>query len=174
MVKPNVVIKKYSDRRLYDTSASRYVKMGDIARMVREGIDVKVVNARSGKDVTGVVLTQIIVEDARDRGTALPLRLLEQLIRTSDRATHDFVSWHLNNALELYQKAQAAVQYRLSEAKSTVPSPLELVRGLLAGQAGLSAPEPVETEKLRRRVEELEAQLARAAGPKRPARKRSV
>lgn len=174
MVKRNVVIKKYSDRRLYDTSASRYVKMGDIARMVREGIDVKVVNARSGKDLTRLVLTQIIVEDARDRGTALPLRLLQQLIRTSDHATHDFVSWHLNNALGLYQKAQAAVQYRLSEAKSAVPSPLELVRGLLAGPAGLSAPEPVETEKLRRRVEELEAQLARAAGLKRPARKRSV
>src|SRR5579872_1128509 len=94
--KPPRVIKKYSDRRLYDPSASRYVTLEDIARMVREGAELKVVDARSGKDLTYVTLTQIILEDARQRETPLPLHLLEQLVRASDKATHEFLSWYLN------------------------------------------------------------------------------
>src|SRR5262249_34010900 len=61
MKKRHVLIRKYSDRRLYDTSASRYVKLEDIARMMREGIDVQVRDARSDKDLTSMVLTPIIV-----------------------------------------------------------------------------------------------------------------
>src|SRR5215470_12952314 len=93
MSKPTVVIKKYSDRRLYNASASRYVKLDDIARMIREGIDVQVQDARTGKDLNYMTLAQIVVEDARERETALPLQLLQQLVRASDKATHDFLSW---------------------------------------------------------------------------------
>src|SRR5215472_8047366 len=112
MAKSPVVIKKYSDRRLYDTSASGYVTLDDIARMVRKGIDVQVKDASSGKDLTSMVLTQIIVEGARDRDTALPLQLLRQLVRASDRATHDFVSWYLATTLDLYQKAHEVARAR--------------------------------------------------------------
>src|SRR5690348_17187944 len=129
---PEVLIRKYSDRRLYDTSASRYVKLEDVARMVRDGIDVRVVDARSGKDLTHVIMTQIIGEDARDREVALPLQLLTQLVRASDKATHDFLSWYLNSTLDLYKKAQDTVQTRLSDAKKAVTSPLEFVRNLLS------------------------------------------
>ena len=160
MKKHSVLIRKYSDRRLYDTSASRYVKLEDIARMVREGIEVEVRDARSGKDLTSVVLTQIIVHDARDRQTALPLELLQQLVKASDRATHEFLSWYLQSTLDLYQKAQESVRARLSEAKSAVSSPLEFVRHLLAGQPWPGTPDASEVERLRRRVEELEAHLA--------------
>jgi len=172
MATPSIVIRKYPDRRLYDPGASRYVKLDDIARMIREGIDVKVLDARSGKDLTSAILTQVIVEDARNRDTALPLQLLQQLIRASDRATHDFVTWHLNNTLDLYHKAQDMVQNRLSDAKSAVSSPLEFVRRLLAGETSLPAPDVSEVERLRRRVEELESQLARPAQAKRAPRRR--
>ena len=151
MSKPSVIIKKYSDRRLYDASASRYVKLEDIAAMVRDGIDVQVVDARTGKDVTYMILTQIVMEDARERETALPVQLLRQLVRTSDQATHDFLSWYLNSTLELYQKAQSSVRTRLSEAKSVVTSPLEFVRNLIGGQPFPPTPEPSEAEELRRR-----------------------
>lgn len=161
--KPKLVIKKYSDRRLYDPSASRYVKLDDVARLVRDGIEVKVVDARSGKDLTYLILTQIILEDARERETPLPLQLLKQLVRASDRATHDFLSWYLNSTLDLYQKAQDAVRVRLPEAKAAVARPIEFVRNLLAEHSGSPHERPVEAtevEQLRRRVEELEVRLA--------------
>jgi polyhydroxyalkanoate synthesis repressor PhaR len=163
---PEVLIRKYSDRRLYDTTSSRYVKLEDIARMVREGIEVRVVDARSGKDLTHVILTQIIVEDAREREIALPLQLLTQLVRASDKATHDFLTWYLNSTLDLYKKAQDTVQTRLSDAKSAVTSPLEFIRGLLSGQPLPSAPSNErEVEELRRRVAELQSQQEKSATP---------
>jgi len=169
--KPKLVIKKYSDRRLYDSSASRYVTLEDVARMVREGIDVKVVDVRSGRDLTYFTLTQIILEDARQRETPLPLQLLQQLVRASDKATHDFLSWYLNSSLDLYQKAQDAVRTRFPEAKAAVARPIEFVRNLLAENAG-PVSEVSEVEKLRRRVDELEARLAR--GGKTPRKKREA
>lgn len=190
MSKPNVLIRRYNDRRLYDTSASGYVKLEDIARMVREGTDVKVVDARSGRDLTSVILTQIIVEDARDRDSALPLQLLRTLIRASDHATHDFVSWYLNNTFELYQKAQETVRTRLSEAKTVASNPMDFVRKLLPLPEEIAAPapapkpgteepgarEPVRKEiaRLRRQVKRLEVQLEAARRPKREGRKRKT
>lgn len=157
---PEVLIRKYSDRRLYDTTASRYVKLEDIARMVRDGIEVRVVDARSGKDLTHVILTQIIVDDAREREIALPLQLLTQLVRASDKATHDFLTWYLNSTLDLYKKAQDTVQTRLSDAKKAVGSPIEFVRNLLAGQSPQALISPTsEVQELRRRVEELQLRL---------------
>ena len=166
--KPKLVIKKYSDRRLYDSSASRYVKLDDIARMVRDGIEVKVVDARSGKDLTYLILTQIILEDAREQQIPLPLQFLQQLVRASDKATHEFLSWYLNSTLDLYQKVQGTLRTRLPEAKAVVARPIEFVRNLLAEHSWpppAPAPDTPEVEHLRRRVEELEARLGRRDEP---------
>jgi len=172
MNNPDVVIRKYSDRRLYDTAASRYVKLDDIARMVRDGINVRVVDGRTGKDLTHVIFTQIIVENAREREIALPLQLLTQLVRASDKATHDFLTWYLNNTLDLYQKAQETVKTRLSSAQSAVASPLEFVRNLLAGHSLRTQtpppPEAAELERLRRQVEALETRLQEQGRTQRP------
>lgn len=86
------VIRKYPNRRLYDTAAGRYVNLEDIAALVRLGEDVQVLDAKTGEDVTRVVLTQIIVEDAKDRGAMLPLELLRQLILITDRAGRELLS----------------------------------------------------------------------------------
>jgi len=175
--KPSVLIKKYGDRRLYDTGASQYVKLDDIARMVRDGIDVKVLDARSGKDLTYVVLAQIILEDARERETALPLQLLTQLVKASDRATHEFLTWYLNSTFDLYQKAQESVRARISGARSAVSNPIDFVRNMLAGKLSLPAPsappapDEADAETLRRRVQELEARLAQRETPARRAPK---
>jgi polyhydroxyalkanoate synthesis repressor PhaR len=174
MKNPEVLIRKYSDRRLYDTSASRYVKLDDIARMVRDGSDVRVVDGRTGKDVTHIILTQIIAENAKERQIALPLQLLTQIVRASDKATHDFLSWYLNSTLDLYQKAQSSVNTRLSEAKNAASTPFDYVRNLLAGHSGPPAAQGSEVEQLRRRVEELQTRLAQRKKPARrtPKRKR--
>ena len=170
---PEVLIRKYSDRRLYDPGASRYVKLADIALMVRDGIDVRVVDGRSGKDITRSIFTQIIVENAREREIALPIQLLTQLVRSSDKATHDFLTWYLNSTVDLYKKAQESLHTRITDAKGAVASPLEFVRKLLSGHAWPSpAADKEEVEELRRHVEKLQSQLKQTKARGRPAPKR--
>ncbi len=160
MKNAEVLIRKYSDRRLYDTGASRYVKLDDIARLVRDGSDVRVVDGRTGKDMTHIILTQIIAEDAKERQIALPLQLLTQIVRASDKATHDFLSWYLDSTLDLYKKAENIVNARLSAAKSAVSTPLDFARNLLVGQSRPPLEEGSEVEQLRRRVEDLQRRQA--------------
>ncbi|MGA2576070.1 MAG: polyhydroxyalkanoate synthesis regulator DNA-binding domain-containing protein [Bryobacteraceae bacterium] len=165
-----VVVKKYENRRLYDTSASRYVNLDDIARMVREGVEVKVVDARSGEDLTRVILTQVIMEDAKGHESGLPLDLLRKLIVASDRATHEFLTWYLTTVTDMYQKAQSALQKR----------PLDVVRNLFNSPP--AAPPPVPAEEiaaLRLRVQELEdrllfAERKAATSRSKPAKKRTA
>jgi polyhydroxyalkanoate synthesis repressor PhaR len=176
MIESKTVIKKYSDRRLYDSTARRYVNLGDISRMLREGVDVTVLDARTGKDLTRVVLTQIIMEDTRDGDAGLPLKLLRQLVVASDRATHDFLSWYLETASELYKKAGTALLSRVSEARSAVTNPLEFVRHLVGGEAPAPEIDPAEVDALRRQVRELEARLAgiESREPRRNTRRKRV
>lgn len=165
------VIKKYSDRRLYDGEAKSYVKLDDIARMIREGTDVEVLDAATGKDLTRVVLTQIIVGDSRGGEAGLPLKLLRQLVIASDRATHDFLSWYLETALELYKKAGAALRSSVSEARSAVSNPMDYLRHLVGGHPHVGDREMIEEiEELRRQVRDLEARLA-VCEQRQPARK---
>jgi len=165
MPERKVVIKKYENRRLYDTAASRYVNLEDVARMVREGVEVAVVDARSGEDLTRVILTQVIMEDAKGHESGLPLDLLRKLIVASDRATHEFLTWYLTTVTDMYQKAQSALQTR----------PLDMVRNLFGGQPAAPPPAPAEEiAALRQRVQELEDRLQKAtAATKKPPRKRS-
>jgi polyhydroxyalkanoate synthesis repressor PhaR len=155
LMKPGaVVIRKYPNRRLYDTSAGRYVNLEDVAALIRRGVDVQVTDAKTGEDITRVVLTQIITEDAKGQPTGLPLELLRQLILATDRAGQEFIMWYLKSAFDAYDKAQDAVQTRLGDMRSAAMSPLNIVKNLLT-------PEPAaadsELERLRRRVVELEA-----------------
>ena len=98
-----VVIKKYPNRRLYDTSAGRYVNLEDVAAQVRKGIDLQVVDARTGEDLTRVILSQIIMEEVKEQPLGLPLELLRQLILTTDRAGKEMLMWYLQPALDAYQ-----------------------------------------------------------------------
>jgi polyhydroxyalkanoate synthesis repressor PhaR len=165
MKSSTVVIKKYGNRRLYDTAGSCYVNLDDIAALVREGKEVKIVDAKSGQDLTRVTLTQIITEDAKDKPTGLPLELLRQLIVASDEVRQEFVMWYLKSAFDTYEKVQDAVQSRLGEVQSAILSPVDMMKKFLG--ASPPAPSRVETEPeldaLRKRVAELEARLAKPA-----------
>ena len=161
-----VVIKKYENRRLYNTSSSRYVNLDDIAALVRQGKPVQVVDARTGEDLTRVTLTQIITEDAKDKPAGLPLELLRQLIVASDQAGQEFITWYLKSAFDSYDKVQEAVRNRLSDVQSAIFSPVEMMKRFTG--PGDNQPEPEgELSALRTRVAELEARLNQS-----PARKR--
>jgi polyhydroxyalkanoate synthesis repressor PhaR len=161
-----VLIKKYGNRRLYDTTGSRYVNLDDIAALIREGKDVKVVDAKAGRDLTRVTLTQIITEDAKEKPTGLPLELLRQLIVASDEVRQEFVMWYLKSAFDTYQKVQDAVQSRLGEVQAAILSPVETMKKFLSATASeATATRESELERLRKRVAELEERLEGKAKP---------
>jgi len=170
-----VLIKKYGNRRLHDTLGSRYVNLDDLAAFVRDGKEVRVVDAKTGRDLTRVTLTQIITEDARDKPTGLPLELLRQLVIASDEVRQEFLMWYLKSAFDTYQKVQDTVQSRLSEVQSAILSPVDMMRRFL-GTVAISPPGPVEPEvdALRKRVAELEERLEQSSAsmPKRRSRKK--
>ena len=158
MKSSSVLIKKYGNRRLYDTAASRYVNLDGIAALIREGKEVQVVDAKSGRDLTRLTLTQIITEDAKNKPTGLPLELLRQLIVASDQVRQEFIMWYLKSAFDTYQKVQEAVESRLGEVQSVVLSPVAMMKKLLSGPGPRPAtPAEQELDNLRRRVAELEA-----------------
>lgn len=168
-----VLIKKYGNRRLYDTAASRYVNLDDIARFIREGKNVHVVDAKTGKDLTRVTLTQIITEDAKDKPTGLPLELLRQLIVASDEVRQEFVMWYLNSAFNAYKSVADTLQSRLGDVQSAILSPMDIMKKFLAPTTPASPPRDgaSEVETLRQRVTELEARLHRPSPRKRQKRR---
>jgi polyhydroxyalkanoate synthesis repressor PhaR len=167
-----VVIRKYPNRRLYDTSAGRYVNLEDLAAMIRSGTEIQVLDAKTAEDLTRVVLTQVILEDAKEQPTGLPLELLRQLIMASDRAGQEFIMWYLKSAFDTYEKVQDAVQTRLSDVRSAAMSPFNVMKNLLTGST--LTPAEDELEQLRRRVAELEAKLEKPKPRrKRPARSKT-
>jgi polyhydroxyalkanoate synthesis regulator protein len=129
---------------------------------------VHVVDAKTGQDLTRVLLTQIITEDAKDKPTGLPLELLRQLIIASDEVRQEFLMWYLKSAFDTYETMQNAVQNRLSEVQSAILSPVDMMKRFL----GTAAPSPPRTddqrevEGLRKRVAELEARLVKPARAK--------
>ena len=104
-----MLVKKYGNRRLYDTDQSRYITLEQLAESVRQGKDVRVVDARTGDDLTTATLAQIIVE-GRGAGRLLPQALLVQLIRMGDDALAEFLGQYVTWALEVYLQAKQGVQ----------------------------------------------------------------
>ena len=93
------VIKRYSNRKLYDTQESRYVTLEEIEEMIRGGKEISVVDASSGEDLTSVTLAQIILENERNRRAALPSAFLHQLIKHGE-AWQEFVQRSMRSSLE--------------------------------------------------------------------------
>src|SRR5215471_2060762 len=105
-----VTIKKYANRRLYDTESSTYITLDRLAQMVREGREFEVVDAKSGEDITRQVLTQIIVEEEARGATMLPLNFLKQLIGLYGNSMQNFVPQYLEAAMDAFQRNQSAAR----------------------------------------------------------------
>lgn len=115
-----VVIKKYANRRLYNTETSTYVTLEDLAKMVRGDRDFVVYDAKNGDDLTHAVLTQIIVEqESREGGQALlPIPFLRQLIRFYDDSIARMVPSYLQFSLEHLAKEQVRFREQFASAFS--------------------------------------------------------
>ena len=105
-----VTIKKYANRRLYDTESSSYITLDRLAEMVREGREFEVVDAKTGEDITRTVLTQIIVEEEARGSTMLPVKFLKQLIGLYGNSMQGMVPQYLEAAMDAFQRNQSAMR----------------------------------------------------------------
>lgn len=111
-----VVIKKYANRRLYNTAASTYVTLDNLSEMVREGVDFIVLDAKSGEDITRSVLTQIIFEQESKGQSMLPVQFLRRLIRFYGDQMQGFLPPYLEMSMESFSKAQEKMRENMSRA----------------------------------------------------------
>lgn len=102
------IVKKYGNRRLYDTELSRYITLEELADRIRAGADIEVVDAKTGRDLTQATLTQLILEGPSAR--LLPVPLLRRLLRMQDDALAEFFSKYVTWALDLYLAARDGAQ----------------------------------------------------------------
>jgi polyhydroxyalkanoate synthesis repressor PhaR len=150
------VIKRYSNRKLYDTQESRYVTLEEIEEMIRGGKEISVVDASTGEDLTSVTLAQIILENERNRRAALPSAFLHQLIKHGE-AWQDFVQRSMRSSLEGIITSQREMDRVFRDWASragwgAAPAPRT------AEAPRREAPEP-ETDRLREEVSTLRERL---------------
>jgi polyhydroxyalkanoate synthesis repressor PhaR len=190
-------IRKYPNRRYYDSSRSCHVTLEQIHALIRDGYDIQVTDTRSGKDITGKVLAQIIVELDPPKLDVFPVPLLHKLLRSSEQLVTDFVQKYFNEALDSFLDSQRNVEQVMRSAMGLPPSaptladltkmmwsPLKNVPWTGPGTPpSSSAPPPAPSAPppaapaaadLRRVVEQLQeevARLRRAQKPRRPGRR---
>jgi len=114
-----ITIKKYANRRLYNTATSTYVTLDHLADMVKEGTEFQVFDAKSGNDITKSVLTQIIFEEEAKGQNLLPIQFLRQLIGYYGDSMQVFVPSFLEMSMESFAKNQEEMRNRLQGAFGT-------------------------------------------------------
>ena len=122
-----VVIKKYANRRLYNTATSAYVTLEDLAEMVKRGTDFTVHDAKTGEEITRSVLTQIIFEEENKGQNLLPIKFLRQLIRFYGDQLQALVPSYLEMSLEQLTREQQRFRDQLLHSLGVSPEPFKLV-----------------------------------------------
>lgn len=179
---PPIIIKKYANRRLYNTETSSYITLETLAQMVRQGRDFKVVDAKTGDDITRTVLTQIIVEEEAQGKNMLPVSFLRELIAMYGDNMQALMPQYLDASMEAFRRNQEQFRKALEGAfGSGAFGPFEQIAkqnmamfeaaaGMFTGQKAKTqdagekteaAPEQPEAEKASRdELAELKAQMA--------------
>ena len=152
------VIKRYSNRKLYDTQESRYVTLEEIEEMIRGGREIAVVDAASGEDLTSVTLTQIILENERTHRASLPASFLHQLIKHGE-AWQDFVARSMRSSLEGIVSSQRDMERFFREWASRAGWPTPGAATAAAGESKRDGVADPEAEKLREEMSALRDRL---------------
>ena len=166
-----VIIKKYANRRLYDTESSTYITLERLAEMVRQKREFKVVDAKSGDDITRSVLTQIIMDEESRGSTMLPVNFLRQLISMYGDQMQSVVPQYLEASLDALQRNQSQLRETMAGAFAANPFAeiarrnMEIFTAAAAGAGGhgkaAATPEkPGTAEDNKAELAGLKAQLA--------------
>ncbi|MXP46633.1 polyhydroxyalkanoate synthesis repressor PhaR [Altererythrobacter luteolus] len=105
-----VTIKKYANRRLYNTASSSYITLDDLAKMTRENIEFEVVDAKSGDDITHSILTQIIMDEESSGKQMLPVSFLRDLIAMYGNSMQSMMPQYLEASMKNFRDNQAKIQ----------------------------------------------------------------
>jgi polyhydroxyalkanoate synthesis repressor PhaR len=135
---PVTIVKKYGNRRLYDTELSRYITLEELADRIRAGADIEIVDAKTGRDLTQATLTQLILEGSAAR--LLPVPLLRRLLRMQDDALAEFFSKYVTWALDMYLAARDGAQ-QVAPYFPFASVPIQATQALLRWFGG-GAPSP--------------------------------
>jgi len=101
-----IVIKRYGNRRLYNTETKEYVNYEDLSKIVRDGFDIQVVDSKTKEDVTKSVLIQMILEEEKNDQSVLPTDFLFQVLRSRNTSMQDFFRDHLSASMDAYMKTK--------------------------------------------------------------------
>lgn len=115
------LIKKYANRRLYDASQSRHITLEDIRGLIVSGERIKVVEDKTGEDITRVILLQVIADQEQFGRPILSTPLLESLIRFYGNTLQSFLSAYLEKSVETFMHQQEVVQVQLTKLMSATP-----------------------------------------------------
>ncbi len=118
-----VVIKKYANRRLYNTQSSSYVTLEHLAEMVKEGVDFVVFDAKTNEEITRQVLTQIIFEAENSGQNLLPIQFLRQLIQLYGNQIQSLVPGYLEMSLDAFARQQDRLREQLGPLGAALPAP---------------------------------------------------
>ncbi len=180
MAQTEILIKKYENRRLYDTTNSRYVNLDEVAQMLRRGDEVRVVDASTGEDITRLILTQIIVEDAKLPDSSFPLDILRQMVIASGRASQESALKYMKAMFDMYQNSYRAMPppfnpfefmqtaNRPPNAVPAAPQPAVPSENTAGRTNGRQKPEASDVDELKARLAELE-KLVTGLKPRKPA-----
>lgn len=116
-----VIIKKYANRRLYNTSSSSYITLDDLSKMTRDGTDFKVVDAKSGDDITHTILTQIIMEEESHGQHMLPVSFLRDLISMYGNSMQSMMPHYLEAAMVNFRENQTKLREALRGGMGSNP-----------------------------------------------------
>jgi polyhydroxyalkanoate synthesis repressor PhaR len=151
-----ILLKKYANRRLYDTAKSAYVTLNQVAELIKEGKQVRVVDAKTKEDVTAFILSQIIMEKARKKNVLLPVPLLHLIIQHGDNVLEEFFDNYLEQTLNNYLNYKSAVDEHfkkwldlgmdLSEMTKKTLTGLSPFKKLFAKPSQYKPPDPKDEE----------------------------
>jgi len=183
-----VVIKKYANRRLYNTASSSYVTLEHLSEMVKKGVDFVVYDAKTNEDITRTVLTQIIFEEESQGQSLLPIQFLRQLIGFYGNSMQAFLPSYLELSLATFTQQQEQLRNQIAAIGQTTGmgayedhvrqnlamfdramkmfSPFNFAKGADAAAPAPPKAEPPQDDamaELRKRMEEMQAQIEKLA-----------
>ncbi|NOT02937.1 MAG: hypothetical protein HOP29_20245 [Phycisphaerales bacterium] len=130
-------IKKYANRRFYDTTRSCHITLGEMHNLIRDGYDMKIMDSTTGEDITNPVLTQIILERDSPKLSIFPAEVLHQIIRTQQQYLGSVVEQFFARAMDAHKSSQEQwlrfMRNTLGLASAGPANPLEWTRTLLEG-----------------------------------------